>query len=757
MRRWLILLFSLIFLGITAPASAQTASPEGRLSNSQEALLRQNIKTALSRKRGPLTQDNAIIRILHATEAWAFGTTAIPAPPGVHTAPEAFLFIARTSEKQTDWEVALEGDPAFSTWIAASPEKVVSANEKQILGPSRIGYAGNDQVQLSLPWEVGNIWYFNGPHEASRSSQDFWGGSTKVTAARDGIAYRPCENLIRISHTEGWSTGYYHVVNYQVTDGQPVSRGQYLADIENGVACGGSSTGPHVHFSLLKNGSEVSIVGHDLGGWTVQQTPGQAEYQGCMQHVRDGEVRCQYELLPNTGLISTGSDTIGIYKNGVFSLRNSNSTGPADITVTYGGAASHLPITGDWNGDKIDTIGIYDTNTGVFQLRDSNTAGAPDYVFTLGNPGDTPLAGKWDNTMTHDGAGVYRNTNGILYLRKTLTTGFSDYYMVLGNPGDAGIAGDWDGNGYDSVGVYRSSGTHFYLSNVNGNGITFSDVDFGYSIAGGLPFAGDWTGTGQSRVAFFKDGNAYYRNSLTTGTTDTQFSYGSTGAFPVAGKWVLRNPGVVPTSFKDGFDIVYTGYAEGWYWYYYHSPGSVNGWYQGDTTKFSAQAGAANSYVAASKNTVSGNSTINLYLVSPPITTLSNGDTVSFWTRTVTGSTRPDRLYLKVIPDGTCPPNNWNNAASAITLISVNPGQSVGGYPTTWTQYSATLTGISGTVSGCFAFQYYVTNGGPSGPNSEYIGIDSFVYTDTNSFAPPPAVLVYPGSDLSPSDGTNAD
>ncbi len=233
-------------------------------------------------------------------------------------------------------------------------------------------------------------------------------------------------------------------------------------------------------------------------------------------------------------------DTIGLFKpsTGEWYLRNSNSTGAPDITLSFGGSVNHLPIAGDWNGDGVDTIGIYDTSNGLFQLRDSNTTGAAQYIFTLGNPGDTPLAGRWDNTMTHDGAGVYRNSNGILYLRRELTTGFSDYYMVLGNPSDIGIAGDWDGNGYDTVGVYRASQNRFYLSNVNGNGITYADIAFDYGDVTAKPIAGDWTQNAYHRVGYFRDGQVWMRNTLSTGVSDTLFGFGFTGALPVTGKWV---------------------------------------------------------------------------------------------------------------------------------------------------------------------------------------------------------------------------
>jgi len=185
-------------------------------------------------------------------------------------------------------------------------------------------------------------------------------------------------------------------------------------------------------------------------------------------------------------------DTIGVYNGGLFYLRNTNNTGGADINVAFGGDVSDLPVAGDWNGDGVDTIGVYRSSTGFYFLSDSNTSPAVNYTVLFGNPGDTPFAGKWINTMTHDGLGVYRNSNGILYQKTQLTTGFSDYFAIFGNPGDQGFAGDWDNNGFDSIGVYRSSNTTWYLTNNSTpGGITFSDYDFILDITTSLPVAVD--------------------------------------------------------------------------------------------------------------------------------------------------------------------------------------------------------------------------------------------------------------------------
>src|SRR5262249_14820865 len=147
-----------------------------------------------------------------------------------------------------------------------------------------------------------------------------------------------------------------------------------------------------------------------------------------------------------------------------FYLKLHNSTGFADVTVSYGYSHTY-PVVGDWVGQGFDTIGILDQSNGLFDLRNNNTPGSPNEQLVLGNPNDVPLSGRWSVSATHAGVGVFRPSNGLIYLRSTLTSGFADYTMVLGVPGDDGVAGDWNGKGFDSPGVFRPSNITFYLSN----------------------------------------------------------------------------------------------------------------------------------------------------------------------------------------------------------------------------------------------------------------------------------------------------
>ena len=64
--------------------------------------------------------------------------------------------------------------------------------------------------------------------------------------------------------------------------------------------------------------------------------------------------------------------------------------------------------------------------------------------------------------------------------------------------------------------------------------------------------------------------------------------------------------------------------------------------------------------------------------------------------------------------------------------LSINPNLTQTGYPSVWTQFSYTVTGLNNPTNSKIAFRYFVTNGGPAGQNSNFIGVDAFTVTSTN-------------------------
>ncbi|MFN8420956.1 MAG: DUF2341 domain-containing protein [Anaerolineae bacterium] len=258
--------------------------------------------------------------------------------------------------------------------------------------------------------------------------------------------------------------------------------------------------------------------------------------------------------------VANRPDTIGIYRpsTNTFYLRNSNSTGIADITVSLVSLGMDpttyrdVPVVGDWNGDGIDTVGFYrrgrasdGAGAGLFVLSDSNTTPRADYSFVLGNPSDTPMVGDWDGDG-RDSVGVFRPSNGLIYLKNNMTTGFADFTMVLGNPGDVGIAGDWNNDGKDSPGVYRPGASpQFYLTNQTCNCIVASDYNVVFGNPGDQPFTGDWDGDGRAGLGIYRTSNGitYLRNDpTTTGFSDFNFVYGVNGDYAFGGVWSGTTP-----------------------------------------------------------------------------------------------------------------------------------------------------------------------------------------------------------------------
>ncbi|MEV5971649.1 VCBS repeat-containing protein [Streptomyces sp. NPDC051921] len=116
-----------------------------------------------------------------------------------------------------------------------------------------------------------------------------------------------------------------------------------------------------------------------------------------------------------------------------FHLRNTANGGFPDTKPTYKGPGT-VPLTGDWNGDGIDTIGTYDPETSTFYLPESNAVGAAVRKVPFGNRGDLPVAGDW-NGDGRDTVGVWRPSTHFFYLNNELTNSTADVSFVYGATG----------------------------------------------------------------------------------------------------------------------------------------------------------------------------------------------------------------------------------------------------------------------------------------------------------------------------------
>lgn len=74
-------------------------------------------------------------------------------------------------------------------------------------------------------------------------------------------------NQIVIDHGFGFLTRYAHMQGFKVSVGQKVSRGQCIGTI----GTTGCSSGPHLHYEVIKNGKKVNPAHYILSGLTAKE------------------------------------------------------------------------------------------------------------------------------------------------------------------------------------------------------------------------------------------------------------------------------------------------------------------------------------------------------------------------------------------------------------------------------------------------------------------------------------------------------
>jgi hypothetical protein len=169
-----------------------------------------------------------------------------------------------------------------------------------------------------------------------------------------------------------------------------------------------------------------------------------------------------------------------------------------------------MPLVGDWDGNGIDTVGLFDPATCTWYLRNSLSGGYADVTFSYGDPdlthghGDAnwiPVVGDW-NGDRGDSSGFFDPTNCVWHLRNVLSTGVADTMFAYGDASRSRghgannwrpIIGDWDGNRAAGIGFLEPATSTFVLRNSLTPGV--ADLTFGYGqpAAGWQPLAGCWS------------------------------------------------------------------------------------------------------------------------------------------------------------------------------------------------------------------------------------------------------------------------
>jgi autotransporter-associated beta strand protein len=201
------------------------------------------------------------------------------------------------------------------------------------------------------------------------------------------------------------------------------------------------------------------------------------------------------------------------------------------------------------------------------------------------------------------------------------------------------------------------------------------------------------------------------------------------------------------TSLTEGFDDVTTLVPAGWVITDNSSPMGNANWAQGipgialDGLGVNAQSGPANSFIQTNFNVAIGGIASD-WLITP-VLELENGATISFFTQTnvPVNTTFPNELQVWESQSGSSTVNVGSTAAApggdfTVHLLDINPGAiaengTPGGYPTAWTEYTLTISGLSAPTDGRIGFRYYLPDAATQGTT---IGIDTFAFADPTVF-----------------------
>ena len=146
---------------------------------------------------------------------------------------------------------------------------------------------------------------------------------------------------------------------------------------------------------------------------------------------------------------------VGYYypDDGIFVIDSHPGSPTAYAPFLFGpvSAGDIYPVSGDWNGDGTDTVGVFDMTTGIWYLNDELQDGNTDdsYVdgFQFGPPnsGWIPVVGNWD-LVGGDSVGFYDPVTATFRLRNSNDAGTSDLKPLLGEPGGScqPVVGNWD-------------------------------------------------------------------------------------------------------------------------------------------------------------------------------------------------------------------------------------------------------------------------------------------------------------------------
>ncbi len=183
--------------------------------------------------------------------------------PGNHLNPETIGDYARPNIPPGTWLIIPGGEREFVTWSAPAIPRD-NPGVAKVLGPGACSAVADGAIGIGMfIWPANNHFLsgFDYSPATNHRGIDIDGDTgDPVYAADNGvIVYAGWNNwgygnVVVINHGNGWQTLYAHLSVYNVGCGQSVYQGAVIG----AIGSTGNSTGSHLHFEMMYNGTKVN-------------------------------------------------------------------------------------------------------------------------------------------------------------------------------------------------------------------------------------------------------------------------------------------------------------------------------------------------------------------------------------------------------------------------------------------------------------------------------------------------------------------
>ena len=178
------------------------------------------------------------------------------------------------------------------------------------------------------------------------------------------------------------------------------------------------------------------------------------------------------------GIFRPSSGTWYIHRMGdIIKPLTNNFGGETDLTVRWG-TAGDKPLTGDFNGDRVDELVAFRPSEGNWYIYNYLNGGYQ--VIHWGVSNDVPMLRDFDGDRKVDLA-VYRPSEGNWYIRNSIDGSITIRRFGLSE--DIPVPADFDKDGVADIAVFRPSNGTWYVTRSSDN--SFFAAQFG--LNGDIP------------------------------------------------------------------------------------------------------------------------------------------------------------------------------------------------------------------------------------------------------------------------------